>query len=73
MLKKNWTQAEKMLRSYNQRAEREVSWRTKHRVAIITVARFLGSNPLVVGAEMSKRIDGGRVRVFEGGHHVGYA
>jgi len=62
-----------MLRSFNQRAEREVYWRKKHRTAIATVARFLGSDPLVVGSEMSKKISGGRVKVFERGQHVGYA
>lgn len=61
------------MRSFNGRADQEVSWRKKHKLALATVARFAGVSVMVAGSTLSKRINGGRRPVFERGEHVGYA
>lgn len=61
------------MRSFNGRAEQEVNWRNKHKNAIMTVARFAGIDPLIVGSTLSKKINGGRKQVFERGELVGYS
>jgi hypothetical protein len=62
------------MKSFRGRAEKEVEWRARHRLAIMTVARFMGREPLWVGNELSKRILGGRKPVYDHtGEKLGYA
>lgn len=58
--------------SFDGRAEKEVKWREKHIRAIKTVAMFAGTEPLVVGSNLSKRICKGRIQVFEFAELIGY-
>jgi hypothetical protein len=62
------------MKSFNDRAEKEVEWRRKNMFMIRIVAWRTGLPPLVVGSQLSKLILGGRKPIFSNeGEHIGYA
>lgn len=60
------------MRSFDGRAEIEVDWRRQRNTIIASVAKWAGMDAGRFGSELSKRILGGRRRVFRDGELVGY-
>lgn len=61
------------MKSFNDRAPKEVEWRRRNFKTITTVARFAGLEPLIVACKLSKRIGGGRRPVRSmNGELIGY-